>query len=125
MKLMSNEGWFNGVLIQRAVLMHEKEDPSFFENTFGLKNYQFFRSYLKFFLQDAMMGGQYIDITEKDIEQGIVNQAIKKLSEKPPLKGGDPSAPYIFYAAKPEESMKMKMNTGKSNFRLNDKYIEF
>jgi len=37
------------------------------------------------------------------VKNGIINNAIKRISEKSPLKGGDPSAPYIFYAAKPEE----------------------
>lgn len=41
------------------------------------------------------------------------------------MKGGDPSAPYLFYAMKVEENVSQEMYTGTSNFRLTGKYRKY
>lgn len=52
---------------------------------------------------ESVLGGLYTQINQKDVEDGIVNNTIKGITEKPLLKGGDPSAPFLFFALKPEE----------------------
>lgn len=103
--LLSSQGFWNGVVIQRSILTYQQGDPSYFEKSLNLKDFNFFYSYLKYFILNLVLGGKFITVTDENIKNGILNKGIKRLSEKPVLKGGDPSAPFLFYAMKPEENV--------------------
>ena len=47
------------------------------------------------------------------------------MAEKPILKGGDPSIPYIFFALKEVEVVDMKKFTGADNYKITDRYCKF
>lgn len=60
--LMSIGGWFNGVVLQRAVLTSLKGDMSYLKEHFELENFEFLMNYLKYFFKEVVVGGDYIQI---------------------------------------------------------------
>lgn len=63
---------------------------------FDLENFDFFFNYLKYFMKEVIVGGDYINIDETNGVEGVVSPFLKEFAEKDILKGGDPSIPYKF-----------------------------
>ena len=73
-------------------------------------------------MKNFIAGGEFITMTSENIKNGFYNKFLKDMQQKPILKGGDPSIPYLFTPMKKYERLDAEKYTGKNHFKLIDNY---
>ena len=119
--ILNENKLLNGIVLNRAIILNRRGEIDYFTKKFKIKDSKFFEKFIKNFLKNVI-GGDFANITQKDIKYGITSEFLREMSEKKILKGGDPSIPYFFQPIKPYEKASLQKFTGKDNFKKTDRY---